>query len=317
MTQRPTPPGGGLNLRGAVDLAALAARNQRREQSAQRPAAAEQEPGAGAGLVVEVTEETFADVVQRSVDVPVLVNLHSPRFAGSEELRAVLRDVVTAQDGLLLLAEVDLDAQPRLAQAFQTASPLVVAVVKGQPLPLFQGAQPRAQVEQVVAEVLRVAEANGVTGRVATTGAAPAAVEEAPLPPLHQEAYDALDAGDLEGAEDAYRRALAADPRDDDATAGLAQVRLLLRTRGADPADARRAAADDPADVAAQLLAADLDLLGGHVEDAFTRLLTVVRTTAGEDREAARAHLVELFTVVGADDPRVAQARAALSRALF
>ncbi|GAA4978721.1 tetratricopeptide repeat protein [Kineococcus glutinatus] len=315
MTQ-PTPPGGGLNLRGAVDLGALAARSQRREQAQQR--AAQGGAPAGGGFVVEATEETFTEVVQQSVTVPVVVNLHSPRFPGSAELAGVLRELVAELDGRLLLAEVDIDAQPRLAQAFQTQTPLVVGVVRGQPIPLFEGAHPREQVEPVLAELLRVAEANGVTGRVEAAPAAAAAPEaEESLPPLHQEAYDAIDAGDLQAAASAYERALAADPRDGDAEAGLAQVHIMQRLQHVDSAQARRAAADDPADVAAQLVVADIDVLGGHVEDAFARLLQVVRTSAGEDREAARAHLVELFTVVGAEDSRVVSARAALSRALF
>ncbi|PPK98641.1 putative thioredoxin [Kineococcus xinjiangensis] len=321
MTQRPTPPGGGLNLRGAVDLSALAARSSRREQAVRPPAGQDAAPADAAAdvLVVDVNEETFADVVQQSVTVPVVVNLHSARFAGSGELTSVLREVVVAQGGRLLLANVDMDAHPRLAQAFQTDSPLVVAVVRGQPVPLFQGPYPREQVEQVIAEVLRVAEANGVTGRIdvaagAETAGAPA---EPPLPPLHLEAQEALAAGDVDTAADAYQRALASDPRDDEAIAGLARVRLLQRTRGADLAQVRRAAADAPADVRAQALAADLDVLGGHVEDAFSRLLQLVRSTGGDEREAARAHLVDLFTVVGADDERVAKARTALSRALF
>jgi putative thioredoxin len=234
----------------------------------------------------------------------------------------VLEKLAAEFEGQFLLATVDVDANPQLAQAFQVQSiPSVYAVLKGQPIPLFQGAQPEAQVRQVITELLRGAAANGVTGRVAT-GEPDAEVEteepvEEELPPHHQAAYDAIEAGDLDAAIAAYQAALYENPADEMARLGLAQVTLLQRTQGADPAAARSAAAVVPADVEAQLLVADLDLLGGHVEDAFTRLIDTVRLTAGPDRERVRVRLVELFDVVGTHDPRVASARLALANALF
>ena len=140
---------------------------------------------------------------------------------------------------------------------------------------------------------------------------------EPPLPPLHQAAYDAFENDDLAGAADAYAQALRENPRDDMARAGLAQVGLLQRTADVDLQVARTAAADRPADTAAQLLVADLDVLGGNVEDAFARLLDLVRATTAEERELVRARMVDLFEVVGADDPRVPRARRALANALY
>jgi putative thioredoxin len=196
----------------------------------------------------------------------------------------------------------------------------VYAVLKGQPIPLFQGAQPEAQVRQVLTELLRVAAANGVSGTVQVDGAAAAPAEEEveePLPPLHQEAYDAIERGDFTAAVAAYEQALRENPADDLARVGLAQVRLLERTQDVDLAAARAKAAQDPDDVDAQLVVADLDVLGGHVEDAFTRLVDTVRRTSGADRDRVRVHLVELFEVVGPTDPRVPAARLALANALF
>jgi putative thioredoxin len=141
--------------------------------------------------------------------------------------------------------------------------------------------------------------------------------EEPPLPPLHQEAFDAIERDDLPAAVAAYEKALAQNPADEMAIVGLAQVRLLQRTAGVDPDAARAAAASAPADSDAQIMAADLDLLGGHVEDAFARLVDTVRITAGDDREKARKHLVELFAVVGQSDERVTASRRALTSALF
>ncbi|WP_432499240.1 co-chaperone YbbN [Kineococcus gypseus] len=321
MTQ-PTPPGAGLNLRGAVDLGALAARNSRREEVARRAAA---DPAAqqGSPFVVDVTEDTFTEVVQSSVSFPVVLDLWAEGYDTGAEVLAQLADEF---GGRFLLGRVDAQAEPALAQSLvqslqARAVPLVAAIVKGQPLPLFTGAYPSAEEGRaLLEEVLRVAEANGVTGRVpgADEAAADAAEPAAPPPPpLHAEAEAAALAGDYEAAAAAWQRALAADPRDAAATEGLARVGVLRRVQGVDLAQARAAAAAAPDDVAAQLVAADLDLVGGHVEDAFERLLGVVRRSAGEDRDAARTHLLELFTVVGAGDPRVAAARTALSRALF
>lgn len=320
MTQQPTPPGAQLNLRGAVDLGALAARNTRREEVARRAATDPDAVAPRSSFVVDVTEETFTDVVQRSVEVPVLLDLWAEGYdQGSEALQTLVEEYA----GAFLLGRIDAQAEPQLAQSLvqslqAKAIPLVAAIVKGQPIPLFTGSYPSAEeIRPVLEEVLRVAEANGVTGRlkgdveVAEEPAAP------PLPPLHAEALAAVDAGDYDAAAAAWQKALANDPRDTAATEGLARVGVLRRVHGVDLASARAGAAAAPDDVAAQLVVADLDLVGGHVEDAFDRLLGIVQRTVGEERDLARTHLVELFAVVGPTDPRVVKARQALTRALF
>jgi putative thioredoxin len=222
-----------------------------------------------------------------------------------------------------LLGRIDAQAEPQLAQSLvqslqAKAIPLVAAIVKGQPIPLFTGSYPSAEeIRPVLEEVLRVAEANGVTGRLEGGDAAVAEPEAPSLPPLHAEALAAVESGDYDAAATAWQKALATDPRDTAATEGLARVGVLRRVQGVDLASARAAAAAAPDDVAAQLVVADLDLVGGHVEDAFDRLLGVVQRTVGEERDLARTHLVELFAVVGPTDPRVVKARQALTRALF
>jgi len=190
---------------------------------------------------------------------------------------------------------------------------MTLGLLQGQVLPLFAGVAAKEQLRGVLDQVLELAVQQGVTGRLELAG--PAAEET--LPPLHQAAFDAIERGDLDAAAAAYDQALAADPKDHDAEIGRAQVALLQRTAGADPTAARAAAADNPDDVAAQTLVADLDLLGGHVEDAFGRLIDLVKRTSGEERTAARDHLVQLFAVVGNQDERVKRGRTALMSALF
>ncbi|MFC5380516.1 tetratricopeptide repeat protein [Aquipuribacter nitratireducens] len=310
----------GLNLRGAVDLTALA-----RPQGAPTGAAAPGgTPGPGStGVVVDVAEADFEAVLQQSLTVPVVVDLWAEWCGPCKQLSPVLEKLAREYEGRWLLAKVDVDANPRIAQAFQVQSiPMVVALLKGQPVPLFTGAVPEAQARQVLDELLRVAEQNGVTGRV-ETGQEPQEDEvaaEPPLPPLHAEAAEAFERGDYAAAARAFERALAENPADADATAGLAQAHLFERVSAvpqAVMAGLAEAAAADPGNVEANLAVADRDLFGGHVEDAFARLVELVRRTAGEERAAVRTRLVELFEVVGTGDPRVVKARGALASALF
>jgi putative thioredoxin len=270
--------------------------------------------------VVDVDQATFPDLVQSSTQHPVVVVLWSPRSEASATVAADLASLADEDAGRWLLARIDAEANPQIAQAFQAQSvPTVVAVLAGQPLPLFQGAYPRDQVRAVLDQVLAAAEANGITGRAAPNDADPAdePEPEPELPPLHQAAYDAIERDDLAAATAAYEQALKENPRDALARAGLAQVGLLDRTRDLDLQASRAAAAADPTDVDAQLAVADLDILGGKVEDAFSRLVDVLRTTFGPDRERVRVRLVDLFEVIGGEDPRVIAARRAMASALY
>lgn len=315
MTQTPGPRPS-LDVRGAIDLSGLG------RTPAPPPGGSPAPAGQGAvGAVVDVTEASFADVVQQSLQVPVVFVLWASWSEASAAVTADLVRVAGEMGGRFLLARVDAEASPQIAQAFQAQSvPSVVAVLKGQPLPLFQGQVPLEDIRAVIDQLLAAAAANGVTGTldVSPVEETPAPEpEEPPLPPLHQAAFDAIERDDLDGAATAYTQALAENPRDEMALAGLAQVELLRRTRDVDLAAARAAAAADPADVDAQLVVADLDLLGGMVEDAFSRLIDVVRRTSGPDREQARVRLVELFGLIGDADPRVGAARRALASALY
>jgi len=270
--------------------------------------------------VRDVDAAGFADVVQSSMRHLVVVVLWASWSQASRTVADDLSALADEDQGRWLLARVDAEANPEIAQAFQAQSvPAAVALLGGRPLRLFEGQPERAQVRGVIDQVLEAATANGIAGKVqAGEQALQAEPARPPLPPLHQAAYDAIESGDLAAAQGAYEQALKENPRDDMARAGLAQVGLLIRTRDlTDPSAARQAAADAPRDVAAQMVVADMDMLGGHVEDAFARLLDLIRVSAGDDREQVRVRLVDLFEIVGNDDARVVAARRALASALY
>lgn len=314
MTDQPLTPAA---LRGAVDLSALA---RPAASSTPAPGAA---PGGGAAdnLVIAVDDASFADAMQTSAQVPVIVALWSGSRPASKSHIDVLAREVRSYGGRLQLATVDIDVSLQIRQALQVQQvPMVLAILAGQPLPLYAGDQPVDAIRQVLDKVLEAAVANGVTGRLeaaAGAGEEDADQEEPPLPETHQRAFDAIEQGDFDAATAAYEQALKDNPGDEEARLGLGQVRLLKRTIGVDLNTAREAAAAAPTDVEKQTLVADLDVLGGHIEDAFARLIDLVKATSGDERNAAREHLVLLFDVVGPTDDRVKKARTALMSALY
>jgi len=312
-------------LRGAVDLSGLQAPAGAGAANAGPGATSPGgQGGAGApgrsGLVVQGTDANFSEVVNASVSVPAVLVLWSARLPESASYLDTVISLAASYGGRFQVVSVDVDENPGLLRAFQIQSvPVTLGLVQGQPVPLFAGVQGEQEIRPIIDELLKLAVQHGVTGRVDVGGAEGQDEEalEPPLPPLHQEAYDAIERGDLDAAAAAYGRALKENPSDSDAELGLAQVGLMQRTAGADLQQAREAAAADPGNIDAQTLVADLDLLGGHVEDAFLRLIDLVRATSGEDRERVRTHLLELFSVVGVHDERVRKARTSLMSALF
>ncbi|MFE6499468.1 tetratricopeptide repeat protein [Kitasatospora sp. NPDC057738] len=318
-------------LRGAVDLAAVKAAGEAAQKAEQaraeraRQAAAADSAGAAPAqsahqLVIDVTEDTFeTEVVQRSTEVPVVIDFWAEWCGPCKQLSPILEDLAEEYAGRFVLAKIDVDANQLLSQQFGIQGiPAVMAVVAGQLVPLFQGAESAANIRKILDQLILVAEQRfGVAGGAAVPGEAEAAAPQRPEDPALSAAHDALDSGDLGGAIRAYQNVLIEQPGNTEAKLGLAQAELLKRIEGLDLQAVRAAAAADPKDVEAQLKAADLDLVGGHVEDAFGRLVTTVGRTAGEDRDAARLRLLELFEVIGVEDPRVVAARTALARVLF
>ncbi|MCD9590007.1 tetratricopeptide repeat protein [Streptomyces sp. 8ZJF_21] len=318
-----------MSMSGVVDLAAVKAAGEAK-QKAERARAEAARTGGGVTpgrLIFNVDEAGFQqDVLQRSTEVPVVIDFWAEWCEPCKQLGPVLERLATEYAGRFVLAKIDVDANQMLFQQFGVQGiPAVFAVIAGQPVPLFQGAAPEAQIRQVLDQLIQAAEQQfGIVGTPVEPGAeaeadeqVEQAVPESPRDIALAAAHQALDAGDLSGAVRAYQSVLADDPADEEARLGLAQAQLLERVQGVDAAQVRKAAAESPADVKAQIAAADLDLVGGHVEDAFGRLVEAVRRTAGEDRNAARVHLLSLFDVIGGEDPRVVAARGALARVLF
>jgi putative thioredoxin len=302
-----------IHVRGAVDLGALAAAREAQQRASNAPA--------GSGVVIDVTEATFqTQVIERSMTVPVIIDLWADWCQPCKTLTPILESMALQDGGRWVLAKVDTEAEQRIAAAFQVQSiPSTFAVIKGQPLPLFQGALPAAQVRQYLDAVLAEAAKAGVAG-VVEPAAGPANEEgpvEPPVDPDLEAAYTAMESADWEAATAAFQRLLARDPGDESAQVGLATAGLYARVDGADPAGVLAAAQSAPADVAKQSLAADVEIANGDAVAAFARMIDCVRVTAGDERAAARTHLLALFEVVGPADPTVVKARIALANALF
>jgi putative thioredoxin len=335
-----------FSLYGAVDLGARQAAAQRRQQAAQSPS---QGPGGGpaapgGGVVIDVTEETFnTDVVERSRTTPVIIDLWAEWCGPCKQLSPVLEKLANEAAGQWILAKVDVDANPQLSAALQVQSiPMVVAVLGGQLVDGFLGAMPESQVKQWISQVLAVADkmgmqlaepavaaddtdadadaddtADAIADGARAPGAPPGRGTPPGMPPAFAEARAAMERGDLDGAAKAFEQELAASPADPVAKTGLAQVNLIRRVTSYDQAQARRDAAEHPADVAAQIKVADIELAGGKIEESFNRLLGVVRRTSGDEREQARKHLVSLFDLLPPNEPLVKKTRGALSALLF
>jgi len=289
--------------RGAVDLSSL--RTPPPPPPAADPAAPSTAaaPTSGGVTIIDVTEATFqTEVLERSLQTPVVIDFWAEWCGPCKQLSPILEKLAIEGDGAWVLAKVDVDANPRLAQMFRVQGiPMVYAVVGGQPVDAFTGVIPESQLRPWLEAVCK---AGGVQ-------------VETPADPRLEAADDALMSGDLDAAEQAYKKILAESPADAAAEAGLAQVALVRRVQGANPAQLIAAAQAAPDDVAAQTRAADVEVLSGQAEQAYRRLVELIRRTSGPEREGVRQHLLSLFAIAGPDDPAVAAARRQLASALF
>ena len=259
-----------------------------------------------AGIQVSV-ENLSTEILPLSLIRPVIVLMWSPRSSESVEMIKTLGKLETDYNGAFALARVDVDANPEVGQAFQTKSvPYAVAIIAEQMVPLFEQSYPEAQVKMVIDKVLTLASEQGI-------GEAPAEQIE----PEETEALDALESGDYIKAEAAYKKWLARKPAENLAKLGLAQTQLLIRTEGLDLNAVVAQSALTPTDVDLQLRAADIEIVNGGVEAAFSRLLIAIKATTGDERTKIKNHLLQLFALVDPSDPRLAAARKELASALF
>ena len=315
MTQQP------FSRPGAIDLSGLG-RPPAPQQAAPTAGAGSGSGSAGGAYSVAVTQDNFQQVLQESMTAPVVLVFHSAAQApGSEQYAADVAAEAERLEGRLLAALVDVDSHPEIAQAMQIPQvPLTMVVLDGRPVSQpIPGALSPEELSTLFSQLGQQLTAQGITGRhQPRSGGAPATEgEEEVVDPRYAPAEDALAAGDIDAAVAEYQKLLDANPADVEAAGGLAIAKVMQRTQDVDLNAARTAAADNPDDVDAQTLVADLDMLGGHVEDAFTRLVNLVARTSDKDREKARDHLLGLFAAVGNDDPRVLAGRRNLASALF
>lgn len=306
---------GSIPMRGAIDLGALA--QARQAQSAANSALA----NAPSGVVIDVNENDFQQkVIDASNQVPVVVDLWAEWCGPCKQLSPVLEKIAAEFNGKFILAKVDIDKNQNIAAAFQVQSiPAVFAIIAGSAAPLFQGAMPESQVRQVLTEVIRIANEQGVKGTVSQDNQEVEQenkVEEPQTDPKLEAAFNAIEKGNFVEAKSIYQDMLNQNPKDEIAIAGLAQVGLLERSASLNESEIRKNASDKR-NIDAQLELADLELMKGNPEAGFNVLISAIKITSGQDRDKLRERLLELFVVVGDSDPHVLKARRDLASALF
>jgi len=303
------------SLYGAIDLGA---RKQALEAQARRETAT-QETGGVPAPVIDVDDANFAtEVVERSMNGLVLLELTVTRAEQAKQYSGLLEKLTAENTGRWVLARVDVELSPQIAQALRVQNvPALYAIFQGQPVAVVPGIATEPQLRDWLSQLMEaLAQYLPPPGEEAAAGEEEPQSQEPPVDPDVLAAEQAIDAGDLDGAVAAYERLLARSPNNQDAKLGLAGLGLIRRTQDVDPADVQRRLAD-PADVEAQLLAADFEMLSGEVDKAFDRLVDVVRRTSGADRDRARVHLLGLFDTLPGDDPSIGRARRNLASALF
>ena len=308
----------GVSLAGAVDLEAL------KHQVTAEPGQAGGAPAAG-GYVIDTTENTFQSMVQTSATFPILLLLWLPTDDRLFPMAKALGDAVNAMNGQLQLSRIDVASFPAVAQAFGVqGAPALFALINGRPMPLLQGVPSDQEMQQIVDEVLpkivQVAQQAGVTGTAPYSGDPDAEQTPSPeqtVPPEHEQAHRLAMEGDYAGAAAAYSTVLEADPNDALAARERAKALLLAGPADADVREVRAAAADHPEDVDAQMAVADIDMIGGQIQDAFDRLLDYLAAGHRDQMETVRVRLLEYFAIPDPSDERLKRARRRLATLLY
>ena len=311
-------------MAGAVDLEAL------KHQVKAEPGQAGGAPAAG-GYVIDTTENTFQAMVQTSATFPILLLLWVPTDDRLFSMARALGDAVNGLNGQIQLSRIDIATNPSIAQALQVqGAPALFALISGRPMPLLQGLPGDDELKQltdeVIPKIIQAAAQSGVNGTApysgdpdsdaaASTGATGADTEQ--VPPEHAEAHRLAEEGDYAGAAAEYARVMESDPSDALAAREHAKALLLARSGSADVREVRAAAAAAPDDVEAQLAVADIDMIGGQIQDAFDRLLDFLAAGHKGDLEAVRQRLLEYFTIPDPTDPRLARARRRLATLMY
>lgn len=334
---------GVFSLAGAVDLEGVKRRVEAQAKQAARASAAGNKgaqssaPKAG-GYVIDVNEQSFQAMVQTSVSFPIILLLWQSHDEASFELASQLADAVTALDGRMQLARIDADESPSIAQALRAQQlPAIYGLIGGRPMPISQGLPSDDELQQICSTIMpqlvQVAERSGVAGTAPFVEPANDAQSDASgdgasdgdsssssaeqVPPAHEQAHALAMQGDYAAAAAEYAKVLEADPHDALAARERAKALLLARNAHADVAAVRKAAGDNLDDVEAQLAVADVDMIDGHIDDAFGRLLDFLAGGHRADAESIRARMLEYFAMLPTDDPRLARARRRLAILLY
>jgi putative thioredoxin len=293
------------SLAGAVDLSSLRAKNE-----PQQPSTAPSKI-AVPDLVALGTEENLKNFLTISNSVAVVIEFFT---AGSEGLAGSLEKHVRDLAGKVLLVRIDGDASPRILQAFGVQNlPSVAALLKGQPVPLFEGDQADDAINAVLTKLTQVAAENGITGMLEISENDDSTVQP-PAPVKHVAAYEAMESADYAAAVSLFEAALVHSPADQEAQTGLAQAKLLLRTQNLDFEKTLTSTVDS---TEALLQKADACVAVGHAAEGYQLILTRFATAEKEEREILRKHLLELFAVSDPSAPELANARRVLASLLY
>ena len=289
-----------IPLQGAVDLAALAAAKT-----------AAQAPPVNSPFVIDITDQMIEQVIsQLSMQVPVILDLWATWCQPCKQLSPILEKLAVEANGSWVLAKVDVDANPGIAQAFQAQSiPSIYLVLAGKVQPLFQGVQPESAIRQLLEQIMQVAKDQNLPGlEIESDLQATAPVE------IEDPAADLLMSGDLAGAAKIYTERIKNNPADGDAKAALALIALQLRAAGKDLSNLQL---PEVTDLAARMDYADAQILAGNHDAAYELLIATIKATAGDEREQVKQRLLELFEIAEPADPIVLSARRALANALY